>query len=401
MSNRYVSFIALLFALSFLILSCGGRHSRDSADMYGYVANDTFPDSLIVRTDSIGHDAATYICGFSGESIGSPADAAQSNSLSPADSSIEWLFRNLWFRIVGGDTAKIKIMKDFDASGGYKYAAATVTYTPDLKPQRVIYYKSKDLNGEVLNELNGWLIKTIALHEMGHHINEDALSETEKHYAELKADDYAGFQLAYSRYKLHASLDTIIMVYNELAELNPRDGYPTRQERIEELKKGWTRGEEPFYSLVSAMAKTMDKYGGGIAETKQMRDWRNIGNGVRYNAISLPEDYITLSLDKDGKPYKTIKKEALGDTVKVHLFNFHLGDFYVDRNFMYYKDTDSLTAVGSIAECNRSQYPYMIYDKYYNYMYIDKKNQLITYTREFSDRYRIDTVGLLYRFPRF
>lgn len=344
--------------------------------------NSTIPPQETEILGTCAGDSSEYICGFAN----SYTSIIIQKSTKPStidDSIIEKTFYNLWTHVIGGDATTILIKKDLDQTkSNYKYAAATKIYSPLTGlPIRVVLYKTNDFTHDVISQLNGWVLKAIALHELGHHINYHTFSnDGKKEYNELKADDYAGFHLADA--KINAPLDSIIMVYLSFTDLNSVNGYPNQLKRINALKEGWNRGHEAYpSSFVASIAGTMNVWH-GAAQTKVFIDFSNILNGIQKNAIAKSEIPVVNSDTAKVLFYS-----------KVNLKNVFIPCF-IDSNFLYTEASGQIIPVGEIAESNKPGYTRMIYDKYYNYMYIDKNNLLVTYTKNiFNGNIRVDTVG--------
>lgn len=302
-------------------------------------------DKLRPNIDTI---KSRYICGFSSAlpyTTVEPLTGANSGD----DSIIENTFYYLWYNIIGGRKSAIEIRKDADQNNPtYKYAIATDSIGNFGNIQRQIFFKSKDLV-PLLTKANGWFFKAICFHELGHQINCDPFSLVSVDTAELGADDYAGFMMG----KLNATIDTVVMAYSSLTEVNPTNGYPSQMKRIASARAGWLRAHQPEKNSIAVTLVSM------IGPRYYENDFVDIKNAVEQNAISLlagneksTEEMSKISIESHASP----------------------GDFYLDSHFLYFKEKNGdFFIVGKVAPSNLKEYKWMIYDRYYNYMYIDKK----------------------------
>lgn len=307
-----------------------------------------------------------YICGFTGsftysDNIPLPVALSSSN-----DSAIERSFSNIWINVIGGRPDAIRIEKDADQNNTeYKYAAAKGSFTDLGNIVRYVFYKSSDIS-PLLNRDNGWILRAIALHEFAHHINGDPFTSPSRDLAEVGADDYAGFMM--SRW-YGTTLDTALLAFSNLTEEHPTNGYPNRQRRLEAVKAGWKRGQiSELNSLVSAFLKVKG-ISRGFAMTDSQIDYRTLQNAI----------------DKNGQ-LETVKDTSTIDMAKVKIeASSSPGEFLVDSNYLYFKARDTKSIVGRVALSNRPEYRQMVYDNFYNYMYIDSNNALITYIKDYQD----------------
>lgn len=346
--------IVLLLSSIVLLTSNCNNHAK-SPDVNADTSVVTGPDSTLpARSDK-------YVCGFTGSFAyldNQPLAAVRS---SENDSIIERRFAAIWSKVIGGRPETILIEKDGDQNNReYKYAAAKGSFDFSGNIIRHVYYKSNDL-APLINRNNGWELRAIALHEFAHHINGDPFSGASRDAAELGADDYAGMMM--SRY-LKTTLDTALLAFANLTEENPTNGYPNRQRRMAAVKAGWEKGQLPqYYSLVSTFVRVIGSNNTAGLNDRDF-DYAEITNAVKNNALS--ESFTDNFADM---PVSRMKIRASSSP----------GDFFADSSNLYFKRGDSIMIVGKIAHSNRPEYEKMVYDNFYNYMYIDKNNSLITY----------------------
>jgi hypothetical protein len=350
----------IFMLIGIVLIACNsGRDSQSSADTVAV----SEPDSTLPG-GNINNDK--YICGFTGSfayADNSPLAAALSSA---NDSVIERTFADIWTNVVGGSPDAIRIEKDAEQNNTeYKYAAAKGSFTDLGNIVRHIFYKSNDLS-PLLHRDNGWHLTAIALHEFAHHINGDPFTGASRDVAELRADDYAGLIMGRD---LKTTLDTALLAFSNLTEEHPNNGYPDRQRRIAAVRAGWERGQiPPRHSLVSAFIAVM-----------------GTRHGVFLNDSDLDFGDIQNAIHKNGN------LEILKDTSTIEMAKVHIeassspGEFFLDSNYLYFKKTDSMSIVGTVAYSNRPEYRQMVYDNFYNYIYIDDKNSLITYVEDFRD----------------
>ena len=307
-----------------------------------------------------------YICGFTG-SFAYVENMPFATGLSSAnDSAIERTFAAIWSNVIGGKPDAIRIEKDADQNNTeYKYAAAKGSFTDLGNIVRYVFYKSNDLS-PLLHRDNGWHLKAIALHEFAHHINGDPFTGVSRDVAELGADDYAGYIMGKW---LKTTLDTALLAFSNLTEEHPTNGYPNRQRRIAAVRAGWERAQiSATYSIVSAFLEVRGR-NSGFSMTEKQIEHRILQEAINEN-VSL---------------------ETLNDTSTLNMAKLHiqaqypLGEFFVDSNYLYFKETDNMKILGRVALSNRPEYRQMVYDNFYNYMYIDSNNALITYIEGFQD----------------
>jgi hypothetical protein len=320
------------------------------------------PDSPPAGSEEIAADSNSnkYICGFAGSFPFTDIQPLAGVS-SGTDSIIEHTFSYLWHNIIGGRKGSLEIKKDANQNTtSYKYAAAKGGINIFGYTVREIYYKSNDL-APLLTKDNGWQLRVIALHELGHHINGDPFTGVSRDTAELGADDYAGF---ISARESQTTLDTILLAFTALTEEYPTNGYPNRERRIAAVKTGWERGLlSGRNSLVATFVRVKGTRRGFYYTDKQF-DHSDLRNAIEHNRNEI----------------QSLKDTSTTGLVKVGIeASASPGKFYIDSNYLYFKNSASLSIVGKVARSNRDEYTQMVYDSYYNYMYIDSTNTLITY----------------------
>lgn len=301
-----------------------------------------------------------YTCGFTSSFVYRDNFPLAAGLNSTKDSIIQRTFANIWSNVIGGRPDAIKIEKDADQNNNeYKYAAAKGSFTDVGNIVRHVFYKSNDLS-PLLQKDNGWHIKAIALHEFAHHINGDPFTGVSRDVAELGADDYAGLIMGRD---MKTTLDTALLAFSNLTEEHPTNGYPDRQRRIAAVKAGWERGQKPpRLSIVSAFVDVIGTRHGVFFNDSDF-DFRDIKDAIKNNGkLGNMKDNSSINMSK-------VNIEASGSP----------GEFFLDSNFLYFKEKESTSIVGRVANSNRLEYRQMVYDNFYNYMYIDDNNRLITY----------------------
>lgn len=353
--------IFLLIGIVLVTTNCGNTND-DSQAMADTVTVSTSQHMLPKGNTS--NDR--YVCGFTSSFAYVDNFPLASMLSSTNDSAIELIFASIWRNVIGGRSDAIKIAKDADENNPeYKYAAAKGSFTDLGNIVRYVYYKSKDLTPLIRRD-NGWHLKAIALHEFAHHINGDPFTGVSRELAELGADHYTGFMMGKC---LKTTLDTALLAFAQLTEENPTNGYPTRQRRMAAVKEGWEHSQIPArFSLVTAFVKVAAKNRGYRMTEKQI-EYEILRKAIGENAsLETRQDTSTLYKAK-------VNILATGSP----------GDFFVDSNYLYFRERDSMSIVGRIAHSNRPEYRQMVYDNFYNYMYIDSDNVLITYVKDLQD----------------
>lgn len=353
--------IIFLVGIVLITSNCGSGDvdSQSTADSVAV----SEPDSTLADSST---NSDKYICGFTGsfayvDNIPLAAGPSSNN-----DSAIERTFAAIWSNVIAGRPDAIRIEKDADQNNTeYKYAAAKGSFTDLGNIVRHVFYKSNDLS-PLLQRDNGWHLKAIALHEFAHHINGDPFTGVSRDVAELGADDYAGYMMG--RW-LKTTLDTALLAFSNLTEEHPTNGYPNRQRRIAAVTAGWERGQiSATFSLVSAFIKV-----------------RGPNRGFAMTEKEIEHRILQRAINKNGS------LETLNDTSTLNMAKVFIeasdspGEFFVDSNYLYFKETDSMRILGRVARSNRPEYRQMVYDNFYNYMYIDSNNALITYVKDLQD----------------
>jgi hypothetical protein len=293
-----------------------------------------------------------FACGFTNSPPFSSLQDAGSER-TPEDIAIEKRLNYLWHNVVGGTPNVIVWVKEGNENNPeYRYAAAFGHIDRQGRNVAGVYYKTKDLT-PLLTTANGWLFCVIALHELGHHKNMHILRAVGRDSAELSADDYAGFILGKS---LDASLDTALMAFQTLTDEHPTNGYPSRARRVAAAKAGWQRSQEPLdYSLAFTFLHVMGERA-GVWFTDEQADFRDLSRAITHNSLGIVTTVDTLS------PYFSAVYTGA---------SFSPGSFYLDTNYLYVRQDGQYAAVGTVAKSNRPEYRRMIYDRFYNYLYID------------------------------
>jgi hypothetical protein len=104
--------------------------------------------------------------------------------------------------------------------------------------KRLIVFNKAFIDRVMRNSKDDWVIIGIAAHEIGHHLGNHVLSSTHsKQQAEREADFHAGFVLA----RLGANLQQSSEYIRWLPSASSSE-YPTREQRLCEIGKGWRDG---------------------------------------------------------------------------------------------------------------------------------------------------------------
>jgi predicted HD phosphohydrolase len=211
--------------------------------------------------------------------------------------------------------------------------AAAVIYNN----QRYVLYNPEFI--AALNKASGnsWVSVSILSHEIGHHLNGHTLEEGGSlPDIELEADEFSGFILR----KLGATLEDAQAAMKVAASVKASHTHPAREDRLKSIARGWNNAAA---DLATAQKKNdVEKPVVDVAPKVQHRvlDDKYIAKDVNFHS------------DPKGMYYVTIR----GNFVKV--------------------ENEKLYVIGRLAQSNKKEYPLMLHDNMYNYMYINKKGQI-------------------------
>ncbi|QNN42932.1 hypothetical protein [Pedobacter roseus] len=332
-----------------------------------------FTLSILVFLIFLYRDEETYICGYaSAVTLSSALPATSPNT--NVQATIENFYYKFGKRYIGTNPNSIDIKEGIIDGEGLRYAAAGYVKLEGGEIRRYISYDPKMFTDAFIKAENGWLYRSIILHEIGHHLSADNLRKEKTAIAERYADEFSGLQMA----NAGVSLDVAIKAVSTLTDLNPGGGYPSRKERIDFVTTGWRNGQEDTKEyMYTAFAKTKIK---------------SPGNGMFGNAI---KDFKNISMAVENSALETIKYHNKNDkSVNLQTAGSLAHSFSIDNDYLYYKSGDQLTQVGRVAPSNSPAFKLMIIDKFFNFMYVNEKNQLVVFdylelNKDKSDKFLI------------
>ena len=268
---------------------------------------------------------SAFTCSYYGEE--SPIDIISFKS----DNEVEEIIENI-VSIVG-------LKPNFETRAADIPNAAAVIY----RSKRYVLYNPKFING--LNKTAGstWASVSILAHEIGHHLNGHTLTNTgSRPDIELEADEFSGYILR----KLGASLNDAQVAMRVAADVKASHTHPAKADRLKAIASGWTNADDQV-----AGKQTVPK------SNKQIEKPAITKEPPKVDSPALAEKYIAYDVqfysDPNAKYYVTIRNNL----VKV-----------LDNN---------LYIVGVLAESNKKNYAAMLYDKHYNYLYINGSGKIV------------------------
>lgn len=201
-----------------------------------------------------------------------------------------------------------------------------------------------------------WIYEAIAAHEYTHHyLNHFYRSLTmNPRNRELAADTAIGYFL--NRMGT-PSLDSAQALMNIIASEKSEGGYPTRSERMAAIRAGWAKADIAiFQSKILAIT--------------------SLGDNPAFDNLAIVTDQLKHESIKADIP-KLFKQS---DSVfKVEIPRMKNSSFYILNNKLYYMATnEGLTyTLGTVCESALAQFKYMVYDDFYQALYIDKNGKII------------------------
>jgi hypothetical protein len=107
------------------------------------------------------------------------------------------------------------------------------------KKKRVIVYNPEFIRWLYVATHDKWATVTLLAHEVGHHLNGHTIRHGgSRPHVELEADEFAGFILS----RLGATLPQAQEVMKYIATKDGSSTHPARDERMEAIERGWSRG---------------------------------------------------------------------------------------------------------------------------------------------------------------
>jgi hypothetical protein len=116
--------------------------------------------------------------------------------------------------------------------------------------KRYIMYNPEFMNKIKQATAGNWGSMALLAHEVGHHLNGHTIRKGgSKPSVELEADEFAGFVLSKLGATLLQAQQVMLYISNEQASST----HPSRSERMEAIKKGWTKASNKTNIVPIAM----------------------------------------------------------------------------------------------------------------------------------------------------
>jgi hypothetical protein len=140
--------------------------------------------------------------------------------------------------------------------------------------KRYILYNPEWLNQLISEVGTDWTARAILAHEVGHHKKGHNLRDQQSCAAalEAEADEVAGEALA----KLGATLEEAQAPFRKIAEDRGDECYPSRDERVAAVKRGWESVKGPAYP--NAVRKFFFYYGYGDENERGNHFWKRVND---------------------------------------------------------------------------------------------------------------------------
>jgi hypothetical protein len=231
----------------------------------------------------------------------------------------------------------IGLKQNFDIRSGDVPNAAAVIY----KGKRLIIY-----NPEFIASINAatgtdWSGIGILAHEIGHHLNGHTLSSLgSRPDIELEADEFMGFVLR----RMGASIREAQSAMNVAANVEESKTHPAKKDRLKAIAAGWNNADQQMAGTATP-PKT----------NKEIR--KPVITADPEKASPLAEKFIAFDIYFDADPS---------------------GKYYVTiRNNLVKVEGNELYIIGRLALTNIKGYKHMLYDKQFNYLYINSKGVIV------------------------
>lgn len=240
--------------------------------------------------------------------------------------------------IINSIVSVIGLRQNFEVRAADVPNAAAVIY----RNKRMILYNPKFINAINSATGNDWAGISILAHEIGHHLNGHTLSESgSRPDIELEADEFSGFVLR----KMGARLEEAQSAMSVAASIKASHTHPAKKDRLRAIASGWNNANDQMAGSVTP-PKTNKKIEKPVVKEEPTAPQKVLDE--KYIAF----DVLFLA-DPEGMYYVTIKNNL----VKVSGNKLYLG--------------------GRLALSNKKGYKYMIYDKQFNYLYINSKGVIV------------------------
>jgi hypothetical protein len=231
-----------------------------------------------------------------------------------------------------------QIVKAAGREANFQVKAANVPNAVAVlyKGKRYIFYNVGFI--EKLTRLTGthWAGISVLAHEIGHHLHTHVVNgKTIPMGSELEADKFSGFILQ----KMGANLEEAQAAIKMLAATRATRTHPARDDRLSSIASGWNNSADQ--SPVTARSTP------------------------KIEQRSIPVN----------KPVLLDESQILADMV----FNADPGSRYylTSRYDVITVRNEKIYNIGKLARLKNSNYPYLIYDKAANHLFIESSGQIV------------------------
>ena len=281
-----------------------------------------FFSSQLVAPDK---NTPVFICNYFDD------DPPLSLTVSPDNGSGQTIIKNI--------VAIIGLKPNFEVRQANVSNAAAVVF----RGKRLVLYNSDFI--KQLNEMAGsqWATISILAHEVGHHLNGHTLvGGGSRPDLELEADEFSGFVLR----KMGASLKEAQVAMSIASSVKASHTHPAKRDRLSAIADGWNTADAQMGGKTIPAKSNPDLKVPVIEKTPSTRVPSVLD--AKYIAYN-----VYLDADKNGKYFVTI------------------------RNNLVKVENEKIFLAGLLAKSNKKNYPFMFYDKHYNYLYLTKSLQIV------------------------
>jgi len=184
-------------------------------------------------------DQSTFICRYTGGSVGPQVICANSNSNSKGHAE----------RVVDRILKPIGLMRNFQVM---ECANTSNCFATVVKGQRFIIYDADFMQSIEEETETDWSAISIMAHEIGHHLQGHTIDgRGGQPQKEIEADRFSGFVL----HQLGATLDEATVAVRTLGDEHATSTHPAKPARIEAIRKGWLEAEV-MYPKSRTLVKT-------------------------------------------------------------------------------------------------------------------------------------------------
>lgn len=227
--------------------------------------------------------------------------------------------------------------------------AAAVIYGTE----RFILYSQSFISQINTQAGTDWAALSILAHEVGHHLNGHTLQNGgSRPSLELEADEFSGFVMR----KMGASLTEAQAGMKVFSPEQGSSTHPGKRARLEAIAVGWKKADEQMGGGGST---------GGVHPSPSPKPSPN----PAPNPPRKTEPVVTYP-DPTTQSYNYIAQISFNDAPQV---TYYLTDTYDVIAIM----GNQMEMVGKMTTSGLYDYPYMLYDYYYQYWYVAENGQVV------------------------